>query len=87
MGYVGQHVYPSIQEIKNALKQWFQKPNSYAQLVVDLKDFRQGPTESGWETDQRLRKVIRDGEFQYDNIQHKEWFIAMLLPHLHGPMG
>ena len=45
MGYVGQHADPSIQEIKNALKQQFWKPKSYAQLVVDLKVFRQGPIE------------------------------------------
>ena len=32
-------------------------------------------------------KVIREGGFQYDNRQHMEWFIAMLLPHLHVPMG
>ena len=55
--------------------------------MVDLKDFRQGPTESVWEADQRLKKVIRDGEFLYDNRKHKEWFIDMLLPHLRGPMG
>ena len=51
MGYIGQHEDPYIQEIKNALKQQFQKPKSYAQLVVDLKYFRQGPTESVWEDD------------------------------------
>ncbi len=63
MRYVGQHADPSIQEIKNALKQQLRKPNSYAQLMVDLKYFRQGPTESVWKTDQWLKKVTRDGEF------------------------
>lgn len=87
MGYIGQHVDPSIQEINNASKQQLQEPKSYSQLVVELKDFRQGPTESVCEVDQQLKKVIMDGEFQYDDRQHKELFIAMLLPHLCGPMG
>ena len=40
-----------------------------------------------WEADQRLKKVIKEGGFQYDDRQHTEWFIAMLLPYLHVPMG
>ena len=87
MGYVGQHVDPSIKLIKDALKQQFWNPKSYSQIVVDLKGFKQGPTELVWEADQWLKKVIKDGEFQYDDRKHKEWFITMLLPHLRGPMG
>lgn len=55
--------------------------------MVDLKDFRQAPSESIWEVDKKLKKVIGEGEFQYDDRQHMEWFIAMLLPHLRVPMG
>ena len=55
--------------------------------MVDLKDFKQGPSESVLEDDQRLKKVIREGGFQYDDRHHTEWFIAMLLPLLHVPMG
>ena len=55
--------------------------------MVDLKDFKQGPSESVWEVDQQLKKVIREGGFQYDDIQHTEWFFSMLLPHVRVPMG
>ena len=87
MGYIGQHANTTIEDIKNTLKQQFKKPMSYSQIVVDLKDFKQGPSESVLEDDQRLKKVIREGGFQYDDRQHTEWFIAMLLPHLHVLMG
>ena len=63
MGYIGQHVNAAIEEIKNALKQQFKKPKSYSQIVVDLKDFKQGPSESVWEVDQRLKMVIKEGGF------------------------
>ena len=87
MGYVGQHANATIDEIKVALKQQFKKPKSYSQVVNELKYIKQGPYEFVWEADQRLKKAIREGGFQYDDRQHTEWFIAMLLPHLRVPMG
>ena len=61
MGYIGHHANSTIDEIKNALKQQFKKPKSYSQIVVDIKDFKQGPFESVWEVDQRLKKVNKEG--------------------------
>ena len=87
MGYIGQHANATIEEIKNSLKQRFKNPKSYSQIAVDLKYFKQGPFEFVWEVDQRLKKVIREGGFQYDDRQHTKWFIGMLLPHLRVPMG
>ena len=52
-----------------------------------MKDFKQGPTKSIWEVEKHLKKAISDGGFLYEYNQHKEWFIAMLFPHLRGPMG
>ena len=63
-----------------ALKQQFKIPKSYSQIVNELKDIKQGAYESIWEADQWLKKAIREGGFQYDDRQHTEWFIAMLLP-------
>ena len=87
MRYVTQKGTASIQDIKDALKQKFCKPKSYPQLVADVKDFKQGAFESVWEADQLLKKEIREGGFEYDDRQHTEWFIAMLLPHLRTPMN
>ena len=64
MGYIGQNANATIEEIKNALKQQFKKPKTYSQIMVDPKDFKQGPSESVWEVDQQLKKVIREGGFQ-----------------------
>ena len=86
MRYIDQHTNANIEEIKNALKEQFNKPNSYSQIVDDMKDFKQGPSESMWDFDRRLKKVIREGGFQYDDRKHTERFIAMLLPHLRIPM-
>ena len=48
---------------------------------------KQGSTKSVWEDDERLKRTINEGDFFYDDKKHKEWFISMLLTHLHGPMG
>ena len=52
-----------------------------------MKDFKKGASKSIWEADQRLKREIREGGFEYDDKKHTEWFIAMLLPHLHIPMS
>ena len=51
-----------------------------------MKEIYQEVNESVWEADQRLKRTIRDGGFFIDDTQHKEWFIAMLLPHLCQPL-
>ena len=87
MWYISQNGSASLQNIKDALKQQFQKPKSYSQLVAKVKDFKQGTSESVWEVNQRLKKEIREGGFKYYDRKHMEWFIAMFLPHLRIPMG
>lgn len=34
-----------------------------------------------WELDQRLKYVIQEANIQLIDGQHREWFIASLLPH------
>ena len=87
MWYISQNGSTSIHDIKDGLKKQFHKPKSYSQIVADVKDFKHGETESVWKADQRLKKAIREGRFKYDDRQHTERFIAMLLPHLRIPMG
>ena len=52
MGYIGQNSITTIDQIKVALKQKFKKPKSYSQIVNELKDIKQGPSEFVWEVDQ-----------------------------------
>ena len=52
MRYISQNRNASIQDIKEALKKQFRKPKYYSQLVAEVKDFKQGASESLWEADQ-----------------------------------
>ena len=33
-----------------------------------------------------MKRTISEGVFVYNDKKHKEWFIAMLLSHLHDPL-
>ena len=63
MWYISQNGTAPIQDIKDAPKQQFCKPKPYSQLVVDVKDFKQGASESVWEADQRLKKALNEWGF------------------------
>jgi hypothetical protein len=39
-----------------------------------------------WEFDQRFKTLICHLSFQIPDEQHKEWFIASLLPHIRVPL-
>ena len=67
MGYIGQNANATIDEIKAVLKHQFKKTKSYSQTVNELKDIKKWSNEPVWEVDQQLKKVIRDGGFQYDD--------------------
>jgi len=38
--------------------------------------------ETPWELDQRLECMIREGNMNLTDGQHRKWFVASLLPHL-----
>ena len=40
------------------------------------------PSETPWELDQRLKCTIREANMNLTNGEHREWFVASLLPHL-----
>ena len=44
------------------------------------------PTESVWDFDQRFKTLVAKVSFQMSNVQHKEWFITALLPHMRTPL-
>ena len=51
MLYISKNGSATLKNIKDALKQQFQKLRSYSQLVSEVKDFKQGASESVWEAD------------------------------------
>jgi hypothetical protein len=51
-----------------------------------LKEIKQVQTESVWDYDQRFKDVMGRLTFHIPNQQHREWFIARLLPHIRYPL-
>jgi hypothetical protein len=51
-----------------------------------LKEIKQVQTESVWDYDQRFKDLMGRLTFQILDQQHREWFIAGLLPHIHFPL-
>ena len=64
----------------------FKKPKSESQCIIELKDIKQLPTESVWDFDQKFKALIDQVSFEFAPEQHKEWFIAALLPHIRLPL-
>ena len=42
--------------------------------------------ESVWDFDQWFKTLMAKLSFQMSNVQHKEWFIVALLPHIRGSL-
>ena len=39
-----------------------------------------------WDFDQGFKNLMTKVSFQMSDVQHKEWFIAAMLPHIQGPL-
>ena len=61
----------------------FRKPQYESQCIKEIK---QAPTETVWDFDQWFKMLMAKVSFQMSDVQHKEWFIAALLPHIRGPL-
>ena len=64
----------------------FRKPKSESQCITEIKEFKQAPTKTMWDFDQRFKKLMAKVSFKMSDVQHKEWFIAALLPHIRGSL-
>ena len=60
----------------------FRKPKSESYCITEIKEIQQAPTESVWDFDQRFKTLTAKVSFQMSDVQHKEWFIVALLPHI-----
>ena len=58
----------TLVQVKTTMIKEFKKPKSESQCITELKDIKQLPSESV--------------SFEFAPEQHKEWFIAALLPHI-----
>ena len=64
----------------------FRKPKSKSQCITEIKEIKQLSTESIWDFDQGFKNLMAKVSFHMSDVQHKEWFIALLLPHIQSPL-
>ena len=64
----------------------FIKPKFESQCITKIKDIKQSLAKSIWDFDQLFKTLMAKVSFQMSDVQHKEWFIATLLPHIRGPL-
>ena len=50
-----------------------------------MKEIKQFHNEMVWDFDQRFKTVMARVSFDMSDIQHKEWFIVELVPHIRHP--
>ena len=76
----------TLPEIRNRLIEEFRKPKSKLQYITELKEIKQYPNESVWDFDQRFKMLMEKFSFRMSDVQHKEWFIMALVPHIRMPL-
>src|SRR5882757_8468674 len=75
-----------LDDIKTSMIKEFKKPKSESQCITELKEIQQRRGESVWDFDQRFKVLLDQVSFTIGPEQHKEWFIAALLPHVRTPL-
>ena len=76
----------TLDEIQTGLFEEFKKPKSEAQYITELKEIKQFPNEMIWDFDQLFNMLMAHFSFQMSDVQHKEWFIVMLVLHIRQPL-
>jgi len=64
----------------------FKKPKFESQCITELKEIKQGSSETVWDFDKRFKSLMEKLKFQIPAQQHKEWFIVALAPHIKIPL-
>ena len=60
----------------------FRKPKFESQCITEIKEIKQLPTKYFRYFNQIFKTLMAKVSFQMSDVQHKEWFIATLLPHI-----
>ena len=76
----------TLEEIRLAIICEFRKPKYESQCITKIKEIKQSLAESVWDFDQWFKNLMAKVSFQMLDVQHKEWFIFVLLPHIRGPL-
>ena len=69
-------------DIQAALNKEFSRPKLETQSIIGFKEITILPSETPWELDQRLKCTIHEANMNLMDGQHREGFVASLLPDL-----
>ena len=72
----------NLDEIPKGMLEEFKKPKYEAQYITELKEIKQFHSEMVWDFDQRFKTLMAWVKFDRSDVQHKEWFIAEMAPHI-----
>ena len=72
----------TLDDILMGLFEEFKKPKSEARYITELKEIKHFPNEMIWDFDQQFKTLMARVSFQMSDVQHKEWFITVLVPHI-----
>ena len=72
----------TLNEIRLRLIDEFKKLNSESQCITEIKEIKKLINESVGDFDQIFKTLMAKVSFQMPDVQHKEWFIATLFPHI-----
>lgn len=74
-------------DIQAALNREFSRLKSEVQSIMGFKEITMLPGEMPWELNQRLKCTIHEANMNLTDGQHREWFVASLLPHLRSALS
>ena len=75
-----------LDQIRVGLIDEFRKPKYESQCITYIKDIKKLSMESVQDFYQRFKTLMAKLRSQMLDTQHKEWFIAALLPHIQIPL-
>jgi hypothetical protein len=76
----------SLAKIKQNLLREFQKLKLESQCITKIKEIKQKQGETVWDYEQWFKILLDQLAFQIQDVQHREWFIEGLLPHIRVPL-
>ena len=72
----------TLDEIRAAMISQFRNPKYESQCIAEIKEIKKALAESVWDFDKLFKQLMAKVRFQMLDVQHKEWFIVVLLPHI-----
>ena len=70
----------TLDQIQEKLIEEFKNPKFESKCITEIKEIKWFPTKFVWDFNQRFKTLMAKVSFQMSEVQHKEWFIATLLP-------